>query len=336
MIILSDCLTEKIDEGCIKVANSLAKKIKEQYPETTIVSYNRKPKQSDFHFQLNKLFINWSLFSLIRSKKEAVIYIPFASNTKASVIRIFVLSVIAKNGLSVVFVMRLPMSWITKKIMKISGAEIIALSRESYDFYTAEIGKAKYLKTGVCVNQFVPVNAEKKEALRNKYGVVPNKKVLLHVGHLKKGRNIDKLLNVGDDYHVFLVVSSVTEKERDEYLRVNLNARPNTTIIDSYLEKVEEIYQMADVYLFPVQESMNCIDIPLSVLEAAACNIPIITTDYGEIKEFINEPGFCFLDELDGFSLEQAINKVASIKNCNNRNAVMDYDWEVSIRDILS
>lgn len=33
MVVLSDCLTNKIDEGCLKVANSLAKKIKESRTE---------------------------------------------------------------------------------------------------------------------------------------------------------------------------------------------------------------------------------------------------------------------------------------------------------------
>lgn len=66
------------------------------------------------------------------------------------------------------------------------------------------------------------------------------------------------------------MVSSVTEAEKDASIRTMLEIRGNITIIDTYLRNVQEVYQLADVYLFPVQEIENCIDIPLSVLEAAS------------------------------------------------------------------
>ena len=55
-------------------------------------------------------------------------------------------------------------------------------------------------------------------------------------------------------YHIILVVSSVTEAEKDASIRTMLEIRGNVTIIDTYLRNVQEVYQLADVYLFPVQE----------------------------------------------------------------------------------
>lgn len=335
MIILSNCLTEKVDEGCLKVANSLTKRIKLFDTATTVVSYDRKPKYSDLHLKLNKLFFNSSLLSLINKKKEPVLYIPFSSNTKASAFRIFALSLVAKYGFKVVFVLRFSMDRITKLLLKVSGVQIVALSKESYVVYNTEIGNAIYLQTGVDTRQFVPVDSDKKAELRRKYKVFPGKKVLLHVGHLKKDRNVDKLLRVGEKYHVFLVVSSVTEHEKDDELRKKLIERPNTTIIDSYLQNIEEVYQMADVYLFPVQKQENCIDVPLSVLEAASCNIPIVTTDYGELKAFKAETGFKFISDFDTVTLNEALDEMADMKNCKNREAVLSYDWDTSIETLL-
>lgn len=335
MIILSDCLTEKQDEGCLKVANSLTKRIKDKYPKSMTVSYGRSSKYSDIYLQLNKMFLNRSLLSLIYKKKQTVLYIPFASNTKASALRSLILSLVAKD-LKVLFVLRFPMDKMTKFFLKLSGAEIVALSRDSYEVYKKEIGRAIYLKTGIDTKQFSPVSESEKLRLRKKYAVSDGKKVLLHVGHLKSGRNVDKLLKVSSDYHVFLVVSSVTESERDTVLWAKLKERPNTTIIDSYLEHVEEVYQMADVYLFPVEKTENCIDTPLSVLEAAACNIPIVTTAYGELKEFRKEPGFLFIRSLEENELNMAINKMSEMKNCNNRHAVLEYDWDNSIKTLTA
>ena len=47
MVVLSDCLTNKIDEGCLKVANRLAKRLKKAEPNTTIVSFSRRSDDSD-------------------------------------------------------------------------------------------------------------------------------------------------------------------------------------------------------------------------------------------------------------------------------------------------
>lgn len=43
MIVLSDCLTNKIDEGCLKVANSLTKRLKKQMlaPWLFLLNVNR-------------------------------------------------------------------------------------------------------------------------------------------------------------------------------------------------------------------------------------------------------------------------------------------------------
>ena len=39
MIVLSDCLTNKIDEGCLKVANSLTKRLKKADASTMVISF---------------------------------------------------------------------------------------------------------------------------------------------------------------------------------------------------------------------------------------------------------------------------------------------------------
>lgn len=335
MVILSDCFTEKVDEGCLKVANSLAKKIKNKYPDTTIVSYERKAELSDIHLNLNKLFLNKNLISIIRKKNDPILYIPFASNTTASALRTCVLSFFAKNRVKVIFSLRHSMNNATKWLLKISRAEIIALSKDSYDFFLREIGgKCTYLTTGVDTEKFSPVDSDKKKELKKKFNIAEDKKVLLHVGHLKSGRNVDKLLNVSEKYHVVLVVSSVTEHEKEADLREKLNNRPNTTIIDTYLENIEEVYQMADVYLFPVQQAENCIDVPLSVLEAASCNIPIVSTEYGELKAFIGQPGFKFLKTLEEKELNDALDEMSG-KYTENYLCVKAYDWNYSIENLL-
>ena len=75
-------------------------------------------------------------------------------------------------------------------------------------------------------------------------------------------------------------------------------------------------------------------DVPLSVLEAASCNLPIVTTEYGELTAFREQEGFLFIDALDSDSLNQALEKALLKTEVNNRQAVLEYDWKNSIDNL--
>lgn len=333
VIILSDCLTETADEGALKVASSLARRLRQCDDHTLVVTYDRQPAWTDMHLSLNRLFLNRALFRLLRRRHDPVLYIPFASNTLASALRVCILSLMGRRQVRVLFALRHPMNRLTRRLLKWSGAQIITLSEASCEYFTRECGPALQLKAGVDTKKFTPVTAERKAELRAKYGVAEGKKVLLHVGHLNPGRNVQALLHADDDWHVFLVVS--TETPADEALRQRLQARPHTTIIDHYLPDVHQLYQMADVYLFPVMAAENCIDVPLSVMEAASCNVPIVTTAYGELAAFRGEPGFAFVDGDQGEEISTALHRMAAMKGCENRAAVKAYDWDRAVAQLM-
>lgn len=337
MIILTDCLTSIVDEGCLKIANNLAERIKRQNPNTLLVSYGRDGKGSDLHIKLNKFFLNKVLFNIIHKESSNILYIPFASNTLASCIRVWILSLISEKKVSVLFALYHPMNIASKMFLKMSKADIITLSSKSYKQYYSNVGNTvRYIKTGIDTSRFVPVDKNKKEQLRDKYKIQPGKKMILHVGHMNRNRNIQTLLNISIRYHIFLVISSTTKEACDMKLRQELQEKENITIIDSYLEHIEELYQAADVYFFPVYQDESCIDIPLSVLEAAACNIPIVATKYGELENFLNEPGFFFLSSFTSQHINEALDKMAGFYPCNNRNAVLEYDWQHSVKHLVN
>ncbi len=336
MLIISDCLTEIVDEGCLKVANTLAARIKKKNPAATIVSYKRKSPLSDIFLALNPLFLNSSLISLLKKEKEQVLYIPFASNTTGSTLRLCVLSLFSSCRLKVVFALCHPMNFLSKILLKISRAEVIALSKKSFEFYRSIVkSKAMHLKAGVDTEKFCPADNLKKSELREKFKVCEGKIAVLHVGHLKNGRNIDKLCRLNDNFHIFLLLSSVTESESDRELLEMLNSRKNTTVLKGYLENVEEIYQMADVYFFPVVEKGQCIDLPLSVLEAAACSIPVVCTDYGELSELSGKKGFSLIKSFDEEYLNQLVLKAAEQNEKSGRESAKEYDWSAAVDKIL-
>lgn len=333
MIVLSNCLTDKTDEGAIKVANSLIKRIKEKDEKTLIVSYERQSKLTDLYLELNKLLINSKLIRLLR-KKETVLYVPFPARSIPTSLRIWILSLLAKGNVKVILAMHHPMHPIAEWLLKCSKAEIYLLSRSVYEEYRKIIGnRAFYLKTGVDTERFKPVDLERKMMLREKYHIQTDKPVILHVGHMKKGRNVEQLLKLSEKYHIILVVSTLTLEEADHSLQEKLCKKNNITVISQYLSNIEEIYQLSDVYFFPVVDQQNCIDVPLSVMEAAAVNLRVVTTSFGELKELYGKEGFFFLENFERETINTIVEH-AIHTNADVRNTVLDYDWSIAVKTI--
>ena len=335
MLILSNGLTESADEGFLNVATNLVRRIKNLNPDSLIVSYEREADFSDCHLELNKLLLNSGLVSLFRKNRSSFLYIPFPAHMLSTSLRIFILSIFSKMRTNVLLVMKGKMNFLARFILKISGANIIVLSEDSERFYSDFLGKGrvKMIKAGVDCEKFIPVSDEKSAELKEKYGFNKNKKVILHVGHMNEGRNIRQLLNISPEYQVLLVTSTATKNAQDEKLKHELMQRKNIRIIDDYIENINEIYQLADIYLFPVIEDGHCIDLPLSCLEAAACGLPVVTTPYGAMKEFIGKDGFSFIDSFE--EINTLIDNVLKERKANSRASVVDYDWNNAVSTLL-
>lgn len=333
MLILSNCLTDVADEGCLQVANSLIKRIKMADAGVTVVSYERRSPLTDVYLKLNKLLLNKKLICLLRERRESVLYIPFPARSISTAVRIFLLSCISPEKVNVVLTMTGPHNAVAKLLLKMSGAHLFALSRASADFYASIVGsdRVTYLKTGVDTARFVPALPDQVKELKQKYGLDPERKTVLHVGHMKAGRNVAELMKLDPKYQVLLVISTLTKADQDKKLREQLQKRPDIKIIDSYVPDIQEIYQLSDVYFFPVIDRRNCIDVPLSVLEAASCGKPVVTTKLGEMKEFVGKDGFYFIESFEADALNVLTDQALTDRNTGIRVPVLEYDWNHAV-----
>lgn len=335
MIILTDCLGNAADEGGMKVCSSLTKRLKEADPSITVISYGETAGGSDLHIPANKFLLSWRLFRLLRQKKEPVLYLPSYARTLPLAGRILILTLLAGRRVRAMIVMRAPIKRLAAMLLKMSGAEILCLSEDSAAAFRQEAGvRARQLKTGVDTQRFKPVSAEKKAELRRKYDLPEDKHIVLHVGHMKEGRNIGAMGKLDQRFHGVLVVSTLTAAFEDKPLRDSLAAKKNLTIIDQYLPHIEEIYQLADAYLFPVEKARNCIDVPLSALEAAACSIPVVATEYGELKGLLGRDGFTRIESFDVQMLNDQLD-AAIHKGGDPRPHVLPYDWQHAVKELL-
>ncbi len=332
MIIVSDCLKQSLDEGSIKLASTLAKKLKQL--GATVVATNCDCDYADAVVRANKSYTNKELYQAISAGEGDILYIPFASNTLGTAIRVLHLTLMAKKKVSVIFTMKWKMNFVTWLIFYMSKCQMITISEGSYNFFKSKYPKVRMIniKTGVDVTRFCIASEEKKAELRRKYSIPLDRDVLLHVGHLKHGRNVDAFLALDEKYYVVLVFSSVTEK--DVELQKELEKKKNIKIIYDYIPNIEEIYQASDIYVFPIIEENNSIDIPLSVLEAAGCNLRILTTNYNEVAYFRPTTGLFRVDLINKSNISELVDNVVDLKSSSTRDIAGMYDWSYATEEL--
>ena len=94
-----------------------------------------------------------------------------------------------------------------------------------------------------------------------------------------------------------------------------------------YLKNIEETYALADCYIFPVEKG-NSILMPLSVMEAMACNLPVISTKFeGLAKFFKGRNGLTYVEKTEDI-LSALTNLKGSGKRIDNREKVLSFSWK--------
>lgn len=182
----------------------------------------------------------------------------------------------------------------------------------------------QFLPNGVDTERFVPVAPHIKEHLREKWNIERERFIVLHVASMKKGRNLRLLERLQGENNRVLIVGRPSEK-RDSALMEELRDR-GCMVWTRYLPRLEEIYASCDCYVFPTTNPRYCIEMPLSVLEAMSCNLPVITTRFGALPRVFEEgDGLMFVG-----TEEQLVGKVYGVKRgsvVKTREKVLPYAW---------
>lgn len=292
----------------------------------------------------NRLLLGLELGRAVRRfRPDVVIYVPQAAATLNSFIRCGVLRGYAP-GARLLMVALQPRSYgraarhLIPRLRLLRPDLILVQSLDTQDGLRAFGCQTAMLPSGIDLAAFQPAAAAAKRALRAKYGLGPDAFVVLHVGHQSRTRNV-LLLNrmraeLGCD--TVLVASTSTHVDGDVGAAIR---QGGTLLIDRYVEHVAELYQMADCYLFPVHVSTSSVNMPLSVLEAMACGLPVVTTPFGSLPLWFSEgPGFVFADTDDGLvaavaHLYQARERVSPEQM---RARVAPFSWAALAETLLS
>ena len=183
------------------------------------------------------------------------------------------------------------------------------------------------LLVGVDLDKFKPVPADERMRIRNRLGLPLDKKILLHIGHLNRGRNLLPMTQFQFNRNILpVVVGSTTVCPDSEVVRALQQA--GVRVVQGYQENIEYFYQTADCYLFPTVDPRSCVQVPLSVLEALACGTPVVSTRFEGMPIFLPDgfPGLTYLDNYE--SIPQAVERVLASDTKPDPTRLSKFSWD--------
>jgi len=218
--------------------------------------------------------------------------------------------------------------------VRLCNPDLVLVQSERSERLFRSLGmSARFLPNGVDMDRFAPVPVLTKRALRSKYGLDPDRFTLLHVGPLIPGRNLVPLARLSEKgYQVVIVGREPVDRGTMDRL-----TGAGCRVITRQVEHIETYYHLADCYVFPVplEQLTASIETPLSVLEAMAVNLPVISTRFGAIPRLFpsDRDGLILMDHPDQLS-ESIASLEASPGPIRTRELVTPYSWK-TLGDIL-
>ncbi|RPD98003.1 glycosyltransferase family 1 protein [Aureibaculum marinum] len=328
VLLVSEYLNPPYDEGIKKTVYNLFINLDKKYEVQAICRYGFK--QENIHIvETNKLFFAKEIKRIITHfNPDTLIYFPFQSSTFASYLRLKILSNYSKNSNSIFIALQPKQlkSWQQNLVKYLKPKIALTPSPTLKKFWDKNGIDAKQIPLLTNLSIFKPLaDTNQKKDLRLKYNLPSDAFIISHMGHLNQGRNLKSLIPLQKFGHqVVVVASSSTPEDAKEQsdLKETLE-KQGIIIIDRFIENIEEVYQLSDIYIFPVVKENSSIGMPLSVLEARACGCPVVTTNYGSLELFLNNDNNSIVYSTPNSFLE-AVNSIKNRENANFKNTMVN------------
>ncbi|HEU5424668.1 MAG TPA: glycosyltransferase family 4 protein [Nitrolancea sp.] len=337
--LLSDDLSGPPDEGVKKVTLQLAAALAPHHHVSLLSTTPTSQGSAARYVPAPRTFLSRSLRAeLRRLQPDVLIYATRRSATFNSFLRARLLKRYCPTATLVLLALqtRRHPAWQQRLIRHLLPDLAGVQSGANRDYLTGLGCHVTLVRGGVDSAAFQPVDEARRQLLRARYGLRDDLPVVLHVGHLHRERGVGVLaaLASGHECQVVLVASSSTPQEAD--IGDELRAA-GVTLLTTYLPHIEELYQLADCYVFPVLSTDAAIELPLSVLEALACDLPVVTTRFGGLPQaFANAPseGLVFIDSPQELVTEAL--RLCREDSGSTRPLALPFAWEAVAADLLA
>lgn len=221
------------------------------------------------------------------------------------------------------------------RLLKLFEPDLMLVqSQESNDLFQSMGMNTRFFPNGVDVKKFKPTSEKRKNDLRVKFQISRQAFVVLHLASLRRERNLEIFKKIQAEEGIQVLILGRENETADKKLLRELR-EAGCLVWIQHFPHVDQIYNMSDCYVFPTMHKKACIETPLSVLEAMACNLPIISTRFGALPTIFNEGSGFFFTE----NAEHIPQILLDVKNSNlpveTRANVFPYAWGTLTQDLI-
>jgi len=300
-----------------------------------VTAYRLSKKHDIYKLNPKRVINPIEMLKIIRFKPDLIHYLTGPTIRSLLILKIFRL--ITPNAIQLISLIRPFFSSFQTKLLKYLIPDLVLVQDPNWEKYFNNAGwRTRFFPNGVDCDLFLPVDYDEKLRLRQKYGFPVDKKLALHVGHIRQNRNlvIIEQLQSTELFQCVLIASSAFNP--DETTK-DMLLESGCMIIEGYNKNIQEVFACVDLYVFPVLPSLDglpikynqvgVIDFPLSVIEALACNLPVVSTQFPALTRII-KPG-AGLEWFDG-TLDDCISSIKKIDQCeiDTRSKVLPLNWD--------
>ncbi len=289
ILLVSEEITARPCEGLLVFVMHLCRFLSSR-SELTALYGRGEPEESIDAYRLleGRSLISRSLLKHFRNNHyDLLIYIPSSGATGFGMSRAAMLGRLSGCPLVMIALQSREVGKLHRIAAAISRPKLFLSSLEDLREDIEDLGIATdFIMPGVDDRLFVPAEREMAESLRRKYSIPTDRYIVLHVGHITENRGLHAFLRYrdwGDDVQPVVKAGEVDPALADRLRQAGV------IVIDEYIDSIHEIYQAADLYIFPVSNRRGALEFPLSVIEAASCGLPVMTTRFGALGDVLEE-----------------------------------------------
>jgi glycosyltransferase involved in cell wall biosynthesis len=333
ILLVSEEITNRPREGTLVFLMHLARFLHREGELTILHAVGETdPDLRSFRDLSSKILVTKDLLRLFRAERfHIIVYVPRSGCTASGLARGALLKFLAKAPTVAIDLQERPVDG-RDRLVSLFGRPDLVLSpvralREKLERLGIDTG---FIMPGYDDRLFRPVSPEARERLKSKYNLPRGRFILLHVGHVRESRNLEVLLRYrdwGPDVQP-VVKAGAIDSSWAHRLRM-----AGIIVIDEYFQDVHELYQASDAYLFPVNSPAGAVEFPLSVIEACACNLPVLTTRFGILEEMIREGnGLAYYDRVS-----EVAGRIAALRQTRPDTSakVKGFSWDAVLRTHL-